>query len=75
MTAGKVHSIPRTEKPAVNTAKITKSVVMKHKKSTKGTHVYEADSELCSQVYLGKGGMGVGDKAPLTVTVHVEFES
>lgn len=52
-------------------ASVTKNVTMKHKKSTKGTHVYESEDPLCKQVYLGKEALG--ENAPATITLSVTF--
>jgi hypothetical protein len=69
----KTHLRPVAEKPAP--ASVTKSVPMRFKKSTPGTHVYETDADdaLCTQVYLKKGPMGATGEPPQHITLSVTY--
>lgn len=69
----KVHSI---SKPATTPAAAASvSLVMGLKKSTKGTHVYEAVQEdaFCTQVYLRKANFPDAENPPKSITLSVTF--
>jgi hypothetical protein len=69
----KVHTLPKA--PAAAPALVSKVIVMTYLRSTPGTHVYSTDSDTaaCTQVYLKKSQ--IGDDAPKTITLKVEFET
>lgn len=74
--SGKTHLRVAANKPAAAApAKVTKTVNMKFKKSTPGTHVYDCDDEdaLVTQVYVKKGPMGATGEAPPQIELSVSY--
>ena len=48
-----------------------KKVEMTYAKSTKGTHVYQADSDVVTSLYIKRTAFAPDEQAPVIITVTI----